>query len=236
MGTGNDAPVLRKRQQIQKAGKNMFLWVAGASVILGVCTVLTISLFDRIMYRQEVINEKNKTAEVLKNNLVAAEELKKEVKVLNTNQALLDTPRLDDTEPVTVILDALPSKANSSALGASLQQNLLNLDGVTIESLVVNPISGVEDAGNEEGISESASIGENESVFQFSVSVAASQSSKLQEMLRKLERSIRTINLVSVNIEQQGQTMTLSVEGKAYYQPAETVRLEDKTVPRGDKK
>lgn len=234
MGAGGEAPTLRKRQQIQKVGKNMFIWVAGASVILGICAVLSISLFERMTYRQSVIDAKNKTAKTLENNIATAKELKKEVKVLNTNQSLLSTPRLDDTEPITVILDALPSNANSSALGASLQQNLLNLDGVTIEALTVNPIPGVEDVGEDTSASDTA--GENEITFQFTVSIASDQVSVLQEMLRKLEKSIRTINLVSVNIEQQGSKVTLSAEGKAYYQPAESVQLKDKAVPKGGNK
>lgn len=225
------APVLRKRQQIEKVGKNMFLWVAAASVIFGVCSVLALSLFERISYKQDVINAKNKTAGTLEDNIDTAEELKKEVRVLNTNQALLDTPRLDNTEPVSVILDALPSTANSSALGASLQQKLLNVDGVAIESLTVDPIAGVEDSLSDSDSSSSA--GDNQITFQFSVKVDVGQVTALQSMLRRLERSIRTIDLTSVVIEKQGDKVTLSAEGVAYYQPAVKVELEKKPVPKG---
>ena len=231
MGSNGEPQALRKRQQIQKVSKNMFIWVAVAAAILGISIVLSISLFERISYRQAIINEKNRTGDILESNLETADALKKEVRVLNTNQALLATPRLDDSQPVSVILDALPSTPNSSALGASLQQNLLNLDGVTIESLTVNPIAGVEDVNDEtSGAVEST---EGEITFQFSVSVARGQASILQNMLRKLERSIRTIDLTSVNVEQQGSKMTLSAEGRAYYQPAKTVHLDDITVKKG---
>lgn len=72
-----EAPALRKRQQIQKAGKNMFIWVAGAAAVLGICVVLAISLFERITFRQEVINAKAETAGTLDKNIKAAEELKR---------------------------------------------------------------------------------------------------------------------------------------------------------------
>lgn len=232
MGSNGDAPALRKRQQIQKVGKNMFIWVAGAAAIFGVCAVLSMSLFERITYKQAVINAKNETADTLEKNVETADELKKEVRIINTNQALIDTPRLDDTEPVSVILDALPSTANSSALGASLQQKLLNVDGVSIESLTVDPIAGVEDVSNDD-TAQSEVGGENEISFQFSVSVASGQANVLQNMLRRLERSIRTISLTSVTVEQQGAKITLTAEGKAYYQPAKTVQLEEKTVRKG---
>ena len=235
MGSGGDVPALRKRQQIQKVGKNMFIWVAGAAAIFGVCAVLSLSLFERITYKQAVINAKNETADTLKENITAAEQLKKEVRVINTNQALLDTPRLDDTEPVSVILDALPSAANSSAFGASLQQKLLNVDGVAIESLTVNPIPGVENISRDSTTQDSSSE-DGEITFRFSVSVASGRANVLQEMLRRLERSIRTVTLTSVTIEQQGSKITLSAEGKAYYQPAKTIELDEKTVRKGAKR
>jgi hypothetical protein len=231
----NGSQALRKRQQIQKAGKNMFLWVAGAAVILGVCVVLALSLFERISYRQTVINEKNSTVSTLKSNIEVAEELKTKIRVLNTNQALLDTPRLSDTEPVSVILDALPSTANSSALGASLQQNLLTGNGVTIESLTVNPVPGVEDLGDTGSSSSSGEETEyNQISFSFTVSVKSGQASVLQDMLKRVERSIRTINLTSVVIERQGSKITLKANGVAYYQPAVQAQLQDKTIPKGD--
>ncbi len=224
-----EAPALRKRQQIQKAGKNMFLWVAGGAAILGVCGVLGSSLYERIVFNQKVISAKHKTIDTLKNNVKVADSLKKDIRVLNTNQALLDTPRLAGTEPLSVILDALPSKPNSSALGASLQQKLLTVSGVTVESLTVTPIAGIEDI-SDEGTAVESTDGENQINFQFTVSVASGQASLLQGMLRNIERSIRTIDLTSVNIELQGSKVTLTAEGRAFYQPGTTVKLKDEEV------
>ena len=222
----NAAPALRKRQLIEKAGKNMFLWVAGAAVIFGMCAVLALSLFERITYRQAVINEKNKTVSTLKENIEVAEELKKGIRVLNTNDALNETPRLEDTEPVSVILDALPSTANSSALGASLQQNLLTGNGVSIEALTVDPIPGVENL-------DGSDITGNFISFSFTVSVTGGEANTLQSLLKRLERSIRTINLTSIVIERQGNKITLKADGVAYYQPAIEATLDEKTIPKG---
>lgn len=224
-----EAPGLRKRQQIQKAGKNMFIWVAAAAAILGICVVLAISLFERITFRQEVINAKAETASTLDKNIKAADELKKKIRVLNTNEALLATPRLDGTEPLSVILDALPSTPNSSALGASLQQKLLTQDGVTIESLTVDPIAGVEDVDADSASTVSGDA-ENQINFQFSVTVGVGQASALKSMLQRLERSIRTIDLTSVTIEQQGSKITLSAKGRAFYQPAASIKLTEKSI------
>ncbi len=228
-----EVQVLRKRQQIQKANKNMFIWVAVAAAILGLSVVLVFSLFERITYKQDVIGKKQTTVGRLERNIKTASSLKDEVRVMNTNQALLDTPRLEDTEPLSVILDALPSAANSSAFGASLQQRLLNLDGVTIESLTVDPIPGVESFDSEGSSSASEDAGENEITFRFSVVVEKGKASTLQAMLRNIERSIRTIDITSVVVEQRGDKITLSAEGKAFYQPAKSVQLQDMEVPKG---
>ena len=51
-----------------------------------------------------------------------------------------------------------------------------------------------------------------------------------KELLQKLERSIRAIDITSLTIETQGSRLMLAVEGRAYYEPAKTVELKDKTV------
>src|SRR5690242_6343155 len=117
-----DNVAIRKRQQIENAGKTMFLWVAISAAVVGLAGVLSASMFERIAFNQKVINAKNKTVDNLKKDNAAVDELKRNVRVRNTDQALADTPRLDGSEPISVVLDALPSNANSSALGASLQQ------------------------------------------------------------------------------------------------------------------
>jgi hypothetical protein len=231
MPSDDNTQALRKRQQIENAGKNMFLWVAGAAAVFGICLVLAISLFERIAFRQEVIGQKTETVSNLESNVKTAETLKEEIRVLNTNEALLETPRLDGTEPLSVILDALPSTANSSALGASLQQKLLNETGVTVESLTVEPIAGVEDADDESG--SSSSTGDNVINFQFTITVGSGQAGQLQNALRRLEKSIRTIDLTTVSVEQQGSKITLIAEGKAYYQPGTKVELKEDSCRPG---
>lgn len=216
---------LRKRQQIENASKTMFLWVAGAAAIVGIALVLSFSLFERISFNQRVISEKNDTATTLHKNNETIEELKENIRVLNTNEALVDTPRAEDSEPISAILDGLPSTANSSALGASLQQKLLVSGGVSIDSLTVDPIAGVED--DEDGDS---GAGDNEITFQFVVSAGAGQADGLKQILRNIEKSIRVIDLTSLTIEQQNDKITLSAEGRAFYQPEKDVKLTEKVV------
>ncbi len=224
---------LRKRQQIANANRMMFLWVAGASVLVGITLVASIFLLQKAWFNEKVLAEKAKTASILTENNKVVTDLKDQVRVLNTNQALKDSMNANESQPVQVVLDALPSDANSSALGASLQEKFLSDGALTIESLNVDPVAGIEsdtDSSVEDASSSSVSSSDHQITFRFAVSTDATNASALKSLLQKLERSIRAIDLTSLNIETQGSRLLLTVEGRSFYEPAKTVELKDKTV------
>jgi len=223
---------LRKRQQISQANRMMFMWVAGVSVIVGVAIVVSIFLVQKAWFNEKVLLEKTNTASSLEHNNSVINELKDEIRVLNTNEALRSSMAPGDDQPIQVVLEALPAVANSSALGASLQERFLNDPAITIETLSVDPVVGVESLGdtNVEDFSSSESDGTNQITFRFSVSTGVNNASALKSLLQRLERSIRAINVTMLNIETQGSRLILSVEGYAFYEPARSVELRDKTV------
>lgn len=223
---------LRKRQQITKANRMMFMWVAGTSAVVGIALVVSIFLLQKAWFNEKILSEKSNTASTLVKNNESADELKNQVRVLNTNQALRDAMLDSEDQPVQVVLDALPSDANSSALGASLQEKLLKGNGLTLEALSVDPVDGVEsqdeniqDVGANTGVE-----GENTISFRFTVSAAASNPDALRDLLRRMERSIRPINITALGIETQGDRLVLEAEGFSYYEPAKTVNLKPKRV------
>lgn len=224
MADDGKQPALRKRQQIENAGRNMFLWVAIAAALVGTAGVVGVSLFQRMVFNQRVISEKNNTVSVLKNNNEIVEDLKNNVRVLNTNAQLRQTPRSDGAEPLTVVLDALPAQANADALGTSLQEKLFNVGGITIENLsptsTAAQTSTADDAENSVG-----TIG-----YQFTVTTSSSNINALKQVLRNFERSIRAINVISLEIEQQNNRVSMSGELEAYYLPEATVELKDEEV------
>ncbi len=212
---------LRKRQQIAKANRTMFLWVAGVSVVVGIAAVLSIFLFQKLVFNQQIIMAKQTTASVLSKNIQAFPELANNIRALNSNQALLDSRVSEDDTALQSILDALPSTANGSALGASLQSVLLQVEGVSVERLTVDSLESIDGA---------EPVG-NTIPFTFSVSVNASQSAKLFELLQRLERSIRAIDVEHVSVEMGGNKMTMTVEAVASYEPAKTVELKTEMKP-----
>lgn len=226
---------IRKRQQIANANRMMFMWVAGVSVIVGIAIVASLFLLQKAWFNEKVLGEKSKTASTLTKNNQVINTLKDEVRLLNTNEALRSAMAQGEDQPIQVVLDALPSDANSSALGSSLQEKFLNDPALTIESLNVDPVAGVEsdtDSNVEDASSSSSSSesGENQITFRFAVSTDVNNANALKSLLQKLEHSIRAINITTLTIETQGNRLVLTVDGNAFYEPAKTVELKDKTV------
>jgi len=222
---------LRKHTQITMTNRVMFLWVAGVSVLLGFALVSAIFLTQILLFNERVLQEKDKTIAILKTNNGNIQELESQIRVLDTNQALIDSKAGSDDQAIQVILDALPSSANSLALGASLQNKLLaGIPGLTLDSLQVDPVIGVESltgSSSVENASPSSYGVQNEIAFRFSVS---GDEKVLQQALSNLERSIRTIDITSLRIENQGSTRALTVQARAFYEPQRIVGLKDKTV------
>ena len=184
-------PALRKRQQIAKANRMMFLWVAGVSIVVGIALVLSIFLIQKLFFNEEVLNKKQQTVKTLTDNNSVVDQLKDNARVLNTNQNLLDSRAKEEDTALQAILDALPSEPNSSALGSSLQNVLLPGDGIQVESLTVEPVAGAESTTE----SGSAAVStENTIGFTFSVSAPSDKIDSLRELLRRLEKSIRAID------------------------------------------
>jgi hypothetical protein len=216
---------LRKRTQISRANRTMFLWVAGASVVVGGALVSAIFMFQVLLFNERVLVEKGNTVSTLQANNKNIAELQSQVRALDANSSLASVKASPEDQTLQVVLDALPSDANSLALGASLQNKLLaGISGLTITSLRVTPVYGIE---TNSALSSGDESGEGEIVFQFSVS---GNEDSLRSVLDNLERSIRTIHVDHVRIESQGSARVLDVQARAFYEPARVVELRNKTV------
>lgn len=207
---------LRKRQQISKANKTMFLWVAAGSGVVGIALVLSVFLIRQLVFNEEVLFKKNDTIGALQESQMAVPKLREAIAVKNTDKALLETRAKDTDKPLQVIIDALPDTPNTAALGASLQSVLIPASSLQLDSLKVDPLTEDGESG----------------VMSFSFSVSTNQSSlgELRNLQQRLERSIRAIKVTSVLIETSGTKATMSVTGVAYYEPARELQLGSETV------
>ena len=82
-----------------------------------------------------------------------------------------------------------------------------------------------------EGETESVEETVNESIMSMPFSfVVEGPETSLQEVLQRLEKSIRTIYINSINIERQGGVNEMSVSGNVFYQLEKTADLQEKVV------
>lgn len=226
---------IRKRTQIASANRLMFLWVAGVSVVFGVSLVAAIFLTQMLFFNERVLTAKNITVSTLETNyknVTDKDGLLDKFRVLNTNQALIDAKAKPEDQPVQVILDALPSDANSLALGASLQNKLLTgINGLTLESLQVDPVAGVETLGASGSyvVDDSTTTSGSQNQISFRFSVDGSETA-LKQALINLESSIRTIDLTSLKIESQGAIRMMTIQARAFYEPVRDVKIKYEVI------
>lgn len=218
---------IRKRQKIHKANHNIFIVVAVAAFIAGFSLVGATFLIKKIIFNQKVLSEKNNTISTLRQNNKNVPKLEEDIKVLKTNEALLSSKFKSDQDPLTVVLDSLPAQVNSTALGSSLKEKLLSVQGTEIETLMVQNTDS--EALIEESITTTA---ENKISFAFKVS--SPRVNDLNLVLRNLERSIRVMHVDSLIIEQGEEKNWLTVEGHTYYEPMLSASLKTKTVKAGE--
>ena len=158
-----------------------------------------------------------------------------------------------------VIADALPDSENAAALAASLEKNIFS-EGVTLDSFSIDSadsanksLSGSSSASNSSSSSATSGsqdpnkIPEGVKDIQFSATISAgfqgegsnaarvakSQDEALNNLIntvRKMERSIRAINITSFKFERSLNRFSLNFSAKAYYYPKYTMKLESKKV------
>ena len=229
---GNDAAI-RKRSQISKANRTMFIWIALASAVVGSAGVVGYFLAQKLVYNEKVLSAKQQTLSTLESNNKAVEDLRQAVNVLDTNRALASVKANESDRTVQVVLDALPSEANSLAFGASLQNKLLDgIPGLTIDSMSVSPVAGIEVIDSTvEGGGAVATDGTEATAIPFQFVVKGDRDA-LKQVLSNLERSIRYIEVLTLNIDTQDGAQVMTVSARAFYEPKKVIELKEEVVPR----
>lgn len=211
---------LKKRQQIEIAGRVMFVWVAIAASALSFCAATGQYLFVRWQHNNSVLAAKQKAADTLTSNIDNAKNLIKEVDGLVADNAL-SLVKTDPKDPNTKsVLDALPTTFDPAALATSLQQVILNKSGVAIDSISVPQELDVRSEDSKKAIPQEMS---------FSFIVSGSYEN-IKKALADIERTIRPINITSLNLAGSDNNLRAAVEATTYYQPPKSVEVGEESV------
>lgn len=241
----------KRRQKIQSSNKAMFAWVAVASVLLSFTGVAGYYVYKQIVFEAKVLTAVQKTNKNLKESQDNIGELRNNISALEANEALARL-KTGDKKALQVIIDALPADGNSLAVGSALEQNILPVSNVEVESFSVSPTAsetqtGATSAGQEQGASASEAgnsgaggdtSGSADGVdlslqqisFSFSVTSKNNDAGALRELLKKMEKSIRTISIDSIALEKGGDQFTMNVEAHVYYMPEKTIQLNKERI------
>lgn len=211
---------LKKRQQIEVAGRVMFVWVAIAATALSFCAATGQYLFARWQHNNKVLSAKQTAADTLANNITSAQELIKEVDALVADDSLLAV-KTNPADPATKsVLDALPTTFDPAALATSLQQVVLSRSSVSIENISVPQELDVVSGEPLESVPQ-------EMPFSFIVS---GNYDNIKQALIDLERTIRPMKITNVNLTGSDNNLRATVEAITYYQPAKQVTVDREAI------
>lgn len=215
---------MKKRQQIDHSSRTMFLWVAGASVIVAFALVAAIFIFQNIVFKEKVLSAKNETASKLSQNIETAKELNQEIKLLQGNRTLGQiSSSTEKTNNLDKIFAALPYDNDEIAVGSSLESTLLT--GLNIENLSVG-----EQISVTETVAPIESSTTNAQPISFGFKASGTEE-QLKELFMKLNRSIRPITINSLQLEPAGDNrLSATVSASTFYQSPTKFELTKKVI------
>ena len=213
---------VRKRQQIQNANRTMLIWVAIASAIVAVCIVLGYNFVQTIAYNNKVIGEKSKVNKVLKDNVTVIPQLKENVNKLQTNKNLLGLRADPNDTAFQVVIDALPTEDDRTALGSSLQERILVGSGVAIDQV------SVTDTGAATTTTTAGAPADVQNI-RFSFTVTGTYDS-IAQAIKDIERTIRPINIDSMTLQGTSSQLQATINATTFYLPGVEFKLGSREV------
>lgn len=215
-----------KRLLIDKANNVMVIFVAVASFITVFSLVASRALLSQHAYQGRVTAQKEKAVKQLKANVAAVKDLQ------TAYQAFIGTPANvlggnptgqgdKDGDNAKLILDALPSKYDFPALTNSLEKVLT---GQNFKILSI--------AGTDEEVQQDANKTSPNPVpvaMPFSLNIGGSYAS-MSFLLGTFEKSIRPIQLQTLDLSGTDSDMHAIVIAQTFYQPAKSLTITTRTI------
>lgn len=213
---------MKKRQLISAANRTVFAWIIAASIVIGICGVVVQFLARQFIFNSKVYAAVSATNKTLEANIAAYDGLKADVTKLVADTNLAALRKGENSTPLQVIIDALPTEESRSALATSMQSEVVGPSGVTINTFTV---SGDNGGGSGAKSSASGSVGS----FDFNFSVTGTYD-QVKQMFKNIERSIRPITVQAFQVRGTDKQLQIVVTATTYFQPPKQVMLKEKQV------
>lgn len=206
-----------KHALIDRNNSKALAMIAIASAIVTFSLVATRSLIEVSTHRNSVISEKQKASKQLKANDSEIGKLIDSFKIFeNLPESVIGTSEKNSK----IVLDALPPKYDFPALATSLEK-IAQDGGYTITSI----------AGTDNELAETDDTVSNPQPVEmpFSLTVTGPYE-KIKNLPVDLERSIRPIYILSMEISGSASNATMQLTAKTYYQAGKNLEVRFKEV------
>lgn len=216
-----------KRLAIGKANAQMVGIVAAAAFVTVFCLVASNAVFSQNRYQARVISAKEKAHKQLQQNIQTFGNLQTAYKAFdNTGTNVLggnsNGTGTNDGPNSQIVLDALPSAYDFPALASSIEK-VVSGNGLTITS-----INGTDDQLNQQNNTSSPSPQPVSIPFSFTVSNASYNS--INQLVTKLQQSIRPVSVDSMELTGSVSSMTATINAHTYFEPAKSVSITKKVI------
>jgi Tfp pilus assembly protein PilO len=214
-----------KRLLINQANSRIVAVTTAASFIVVFCLVASYTLVGQLAYQNRVLGKKKAALSQLKTDINSVQTLE------TSYTAFVQTPQNVlggnthgqggmDGDNAKIVLDALPSKYDFPALATSLEKLALS-QGVNIESM-----TGTDD---EVAQTDSASSTPAPIAMPFQRTVTGNYAS-IQTVVKAFEKSIRPIQVQTLQLTGSDQKMQMNITAQTYYQPEKTLNIKREVV------
>jgi hypothetical protein len=215
-----------KRALIDKANARLVVYVSVAAFVLVFSLVATKTLVSQAAYQNKVIHAKRTAVAQLKADIAATSQLKTAYDAFNSTPQNVLGGSTTGTSPQDgtnskIILDALPSSYDFPGLTTSLEA-LLGGQKVQISSI----------AGTDDEVAQSAnqnSITPQPVPIPFTTFTTGTYTDA-QNVVMAYERSIRPMQIQTLDITGAKNELILSIAAQTYYQPAKSLNIKQQVV------
>lgn len=214
-----------KKQLIDKANTRIVVFAGSASFIVIFCLVAAYILAGQMSYQHRVINAKQTALDQLNSDLTNTKQLMSAYKtfVSQPNNIIGGSSTGNsgrNGDNAKIVLDALPSSYDFPALTSSIEK-ILVANGGTIQSMTG------EDDQAEQSDAPSSNPQPVEMPFDFTVQ---GNYMAVQKTVDALGRSIRPIQIQTMEITGGEDKMILDIQAQSYYQPAKSLKITKQVV------
>ena len=214
-----------KRVQINKANTRMVVMVAVAAFIATFTLVASRALLSKRSYQAKVIGIKVKAVNQLDDNVQATTNLVTSYKsfVGTSTNVIGGNPAGtggNDGDNAKITLDALPSQYDFPALATSLQK-ILGQNNYKIDS-----INGTDDEIAQQN-AQSSTPQPVEMPFSISTTTDLNGAKNLMQIF---EKSIRPIQVQSLDVSGNNGSLQLTISALTYYQPQKSLNIQSEVV------